>query len=127
MQVDIPMAPGLGLYLDEVFFENYNINQAKQALLHNAAAPVKPLNDTGNVTVDPAAPEEPLNDTGNVTVDPASPEEPLNDTGNVTVDPAVCADSTQPKDNEAGETGEAVDNEPVSIIPLITQSNVARR
>ena len=93
MQVDIPMAPGLGLYLDEVFFENYNINQAKQALLHNAAAPVKPLNDTGNVTVDPA----------------------------------VCADSTQPKDNEAGETGEAVDNEPVSIIPLITQSNVARR
>ena len=110
MQVDIPMAPGLGLYLDEVFFENYNINQAKQALLHNAAAPVKPLNDTGNVTVDPAAPEE-----------------PLNDTGNVTVDPAVCADSTQPKDNEAGETGEAVDNEPVSIIPLITQSNVARR
>ena len=103
------MAPGLGLYLDEVFFENYNINQAKQALLHNAAH-VKPLNDTGNVTVDPAAAVK-----------------PLNDTGNVIVDPAVCANSTQPKDNEVGETGEAVDNEPVSIIPLITQANVARR
>ena len=115
MQVDIPMAPGLGLYLDEVFFDNYNINQAKQALLHNAAH-VKPLNDTGNVTVDPAAPVKHLNDTGNVTVDPAVRVKPLNDTRNVTVDPAVCADSTQPKDNEVGETGDAVDNEPVSIV-----------
>ena len=46
------MAPGLGLYLDEVFFENYNINQAKQTLLHNAKA--KPLSDTEIVTEDPA-------------------------------------------------------------------------
>ena len=114
MQVDIPMAPGLGLYLDEVFFENYNINQAKQALLYNAAH-VKPLNDTGNVTVDPAAPVKPLNDTGNVTVDPAAPVKSLNDTGNVAED----ADSTQPKNNEVGETGEVVDNEPVSIILFV--------
>jgi hypothetical protein len=40
--VEVPIAPGLGLYLDEVYFENYNINQAKLAVLHdetsNAAA-----------------------------------------------------------------------------------------
>jgi hypothetical protein len=33
--VEVPIAPGLGLYLDEVYFENYNINQAKLAVLHD--------------------------------------------------------------------------------------------
>lgn len=33
------MAPGLGLYLDEVFFENYNKCQAKQAAEHGNKYP----------------------------------------------------------------------------------------
>lgn len=33
------MAPGLGLYLDEVFFENYNKCQAKQAAEHSSRYP----------------------------------------------------------------------------------------
>lgn len=33
--MEIPIAPGLGLYLDEVYFDNYNTNQAKLAVLHD--------------------------------------------------------------------------------------------
>jgi hypothetical protein len=53
-KMEVPIAPGLGLYLDEVFFENYNNNQVKLAVLHdekiasNAAAKtaiVKPTLD----------------------------------------------------------------------------------
>ena len=59
------MAPGLGLYLDEVFFENYNKCQAKQAAEHGnkypthsaVKAPVK-VSDGGNDDVEGKAGDE---------------------------------------------------------------------
>lgn len=104
MQVDIPMAPGLGLYLDEVFFENYNINQAKQALLHNAKA--KPLTDKETVDVD-------ADTCADSVPNKIEEEKALGDTENAAVGDDVCADSV-PNDVTEGAASEVVDNEPVS-------------
>lgn len=99
------MAPGLGLYLDEVFFENYNINQAKQALLHSNAK-AKPLTDTETVAVDSKVCAESVPDLNAV-------KKPLGDTENAAVDTDVCADCV-PNDVAEGGTSEVIDNEPVS-------------
>ena len=112
------MAPGLGLYLDEVFFENYNINQAKQALLHNAK--MKPLTDTENVAVENKVCADSVPD-----VIPA--EKLLDDTENVAlVDDDVCAD-TVPNDVVEGGTSEVVDNEPVSTNCTFEKTNIFSR
>lgn len=112
----MPMAPGLGLYLDEVFFENYNINQAKQALLHNNAK-AKPLTDTETVTVDNKVCAESVPDI-------IAEEKPSGDTENVAVDADACAD-TVPNDVAEGGTSEVVDNEPVSTICLVEQTSIS--
>jgi hypothetical protein len=114
MQVDIPMAPGLGLYLDEVFFENYNINQAKQAQLHNAKA--KPLTDTETVVVDADTCADSI-------PNKIEKEKPLGDTENAAIGGDVCADSV-PNDVTEGAALEVVDNEPVSTSCLFEQTNI---
>ena len=45
--IDIPMAPGVGLYLDELFFDNYNKNQEKTLSLK-----VEKLNSKNNAKID---------------------------------------------------------------------------
>jgi hypothetical protein len=108
------MAPGLGLYLDEVFFENYNINQAKQALLHSAKA--KPLTDTETVAVDADTCADSI-------PNKIEEEKPLGDTENVAVDDDMCANSV-PNDVTEGAASEVVDNEPVSTNCLFEQTNI---
>lgn len=109
------MAPGLGLYLDEVFFENYNINQAKQALLQNNVK-AKPLTDTETVAEDSKVCAESVPDLN-------AAEKPLGDTENAAVDTDVCVDSI-PNDVAEGGTSEVVDNEPVSTNCSSEQKNI---